>query len=196
MILLQGNAATVGMYGCGIPLGMLVDRKGPRIAGWIGGIMMGMSYYVLWAAYSDQPQTYSTMTLCIAGLMTGLGSSSGSVAAIKTCATNWPHHRGAATALPLGAFGLSAFAYTSISGLIFPNDAGHLLWFLTVGTFTTVMIGTMFLRLLSPPPSEHIYTSLSGKHTRSVSITSSTSPPKPLRHRTRSSIGNSSDEQG
>ena len=35
----------LGMYACGIPFGMLVDRKGPRWGVAIGAVLLGAGYY-------------------------------------------------------------------------------------------------------------------------------------------------------
>ena len=37
----------LGMYACGIPFGMLVDRKGPRWGVALGAILLGFGYYPL-----------------------------------------------------------------------------------------------------------------------------------------------------
>lgn len=140
------------MYATGIPIGFIVDGRGPRLAVFIGAICLAAGYFPLYSAYEKGPGQTNFGLLCFASLLTGIGSCSSFSGAIKVCATNWPQHRGTATALPLSAFGLSAFAYGSISGLAFPGDAGDLLLFLSIGTFTTVFVGMLFLRMLPPGP--------------------------------------------
>ncbi|KAF2218335.1 major facilitator superfamily domain-containing protein [Elsinoe ampelina] len=152
-----GNAGNLGMYATGIPIGLVVDGRGPRLAVLIGSICLAAGYFPLYIAYDRGPGQTNFVLLCLASLFTGIGSCSAFSGAIKVCATNWPHHRGTATAIPLSAFGLSAFAYTTIKQLAFPGDAGHLLLFLSIGTFTTVFAGMLFLRLLPPGTS---YTSV------------------------------------
>ncbi|KAF2154431.1 MFS general substrate transporter [Myriangium duriaei CBS 260.36] len=147
-----GNAANIGMYAVGIPVGLVVDNKGPRWATTMGVTCLVCGYFPLWSAYNKGPGQSSFFFLCLASLLTGIGSCSCFSGAIKVCATNWPRHRGTATALPLSAFGLSAFAYTTISGLAFPHDAGHLLLFLAIGTATTITTGMLFLRILPQTP--------------------------------------------
>ncbi|GAM85239.1 hypothetical protein ANO11243_032430 [Dothideomycetidae sp. 11243] len=145
-----GNAANIGMYAIGIPFGLIIDNKGPRWGTVIGAICLSCGYFPLWSAYNKGYGETSFLLLCLASLLTGIGSCSCFSGAIKVCATNWPRHRGTATALPLSAFGLSAFAYTTVSGLAFPHDAGHMLLFLAIGTTTTIVTGTIFLRILPP----------------------------------------------
>lgn len=134
----------------GIPVGLLVDGRGPRWGTTMGAICMICGYFPLWSAYNKGANQSSFLLLCLASFLTGAGSCSCFSGAIKVCATNWPQHRGTATALPLSAFGLSAFAYTSVGGAIFPHDAGHLLLFLAIGTTTTICTGMIFLRMLPP----------------------------------------------
>ncbi|PNS20993.1 hypothetical protein CAC42_3330 [Sphaceloma murrayae] len=145
-----GNAGNLGMYATGIPIGFIVDGRGPRLAVFIGAICLASGYFPLYSAYNKGPGGTNFGVLCFASLLTGVGSCSSFSGAIKVCAMNWPHHRGTATALPLSAFGLSAFAYGSISALVFPGDAGDLLLFLSIGTFATVFTGMIFLRTLPP----------------------------------------------
>ncbi|KAG6041738.1 hypothetical protein E4U39_006367 [Claviceps sp. Clav50 group G5] len=68
-------------------------------------------------------------------------------AAVKTSALNWPFHRGAATALPLAAFGLSAFFFSSLGAFLFPGDPNGFLKLLSCGTFSLICVGSLFLRV-------------------------------------------------
>lgn len=42
---LIGNAGNWGMYAAGIPLGYLVDTKGPRPAALLGAVLLGAGYF-------------------------------------------------------------------------------------------------------------------------------------------------------
>jgi nitrate/nitrite transporter NarK len=95
------------MYSLGIPLGMMVDAKGPRIAVILGAFLLALGYFPLHRAY--EKGSGPVPLLCVFSILTGVGGCSAFSAAIKTSALNWPHHRGTATAFPLAAFGLSAF---------------------------------------------------------------------------------------
>ncbi|KAK5146925.1 hypothetical protein LTR04_000950, partial [Oleoguttula sp. CCFEE 6159] len=68
-------------------------------------------------------------------------------------AQNWPQHRGTATAFPLSGFGLSAFAFTTISGFAFPDNTSSYLLLLAIGTFSLVFVSMFFLRVLPPQPT-------------------------------------------
>jgi hypothetical protein len=84
--------------------------------------------------------------------LTGAGSCFAFQASIKTAALNWPKHRGSATAFPLAAFGLSAFFFTSISGIAFPNSTSKYLLLLTIGTFCMSFFSTFFIRIPKSEP--------------------------------------------
>lgn len=143
-----GNAGNLGMYAMGIPAGLLIDSRGPRWGVLLGCICLAAGYFPLHRAYEAAGNGYSVGLLCFFGFLTGVGSCSAFSASIKTCATNWPRHRGTATAFPLSGFGLSAFLFTFVSGFAFPDDTAGLLLLLAVGTFCMVFTGMLFLRIL------------------------------------------------
>ena len=141
------------MYASGIPFGILIDTKGPRWAILIGSIALACGYFPLYSAYNKGPGSMGTSALCFFSFLTGMGSCSAFAGSIKVSATNWPHHRGTATAFPLSGFGLSAFIFTLIGSFAFPNDAGDYLLMLAVGTFVMVFTGMFFMNL--HPPSSY-----------------------------------------
>ncbi|XHG02071.1 hypothetical protein AWENTII_005432 [Aspergillus wentii] len=91
--------------------------------------------------------------LCFFTFLTGFGSCSAFGGSIKTAASNFPEHRGTATAFPLAAFGLSAFFWSSVSTAIFKDDTGRFLLLLAVGTFVLNIVSIPFLRILPPNDS-------------------------------------------
>jgi MFS family permease len=143
-----GNAGNLGMYAMGIPAGLLIDSRGPRWGVLLGCICLACGYFPLHKAYEAKGEGYSIGLLCLFGFLTGVGSCSAFSASIKTCATNWPRHRGTATAFPLSGFGLSAFLFTFVSGIAFPDDTAGLLLLLSAGTFCMVFVGMLFLRII------------------------------------------------
>lgn len=143
-----GNAGNLGMYAMGIPAGLLIDSRGPRWGVLLGCICLACGYFPLHRAYEASGKGYSVGLLCFFGFLTGVGSCSAFSASIKTCATNWPRHRGTATAFPLSGFGLSAFLFTFVSGIAFPDDTAGLLLLLGLGTFCMVFTGMLFLRII------------------------------------------------
>ncbi|KAL1305447.1 hypothetical protein AAFC00_002328 [Neodothiora populina] len=151
---LIGSAGNIGMYASGVPFGILIDTKGPRWSVLVGAIALACGYFPLWSAYNSGPGSMSVGTLCFFSFLTGMGSCSAFSGAIKVSATNWPHHRGSATAFPLSGFGLSAFAFTLVSTFAFPDNTAHYLLMLAIGTFGMVFTGMLFLQML-PPPSPY-----------------------------------------
>ncbi|KAL4978532.1 major facilitator superfamily domain-containing protein [Aspergillus desertorum] len=115
---LIGAAGNLGMYACGVPMGLLTDTRGPRLTTLIGAVSLGLGYFPLHLA-----------------------------------ATNFPEHRGTATAFPLAAFGLSAFFWSTTSAALFHGDTGQFLLLLALGTSLINLSSTPFMRLLAPDPA-------------------------------------------
>ncbi|CAD6452806.1 b26bfee3-410b-445f-b400-e7f381c97392 [Sclerotinia trifoliorum] len=159
---LIGLFGNLGMYSCGIPIGLLVDGKGPRPAVILGMLLLAAGYFPLYQAYNKGSGWLPL--LCLYSFFSGLGGCSAFAASIKTSALNWPHNRGTATAFPLATFGLSAFFFSAFTAFTFPGDAGHFLLVLACGTSGTVFLGFFFLRVI---PHAH-YSALPG-HNRSDS---------------------------
>lgn len=136
------------MYSLGIPVGVLVDAKGPRLAAILGGILLAAGYFPLHQAYDKG--SGSMVLLCIYSYFTGLGGCAAFAAAIKTSALNWPRHRGTATGVPLAAFGLSAFFFSMFAQFVYPGSTGDFLMLLACGTMGLVLIPLFFLRVLPP----------------------------------------------
>jgi hypothetical protein len=137
------------MYSAGIPIGMLVDSKGPRIAVLLGALLLAAGYFPLHRAYDSA--SGSMPFLCFFSYMTGLGGCLAFAASVKTSALNWPRHRGTATGFPLAAFGLSAFFFSSFAQFVLPGNTGHFLLLLACGTFGLVFVSSFFLRVLPHP---------------------------------------------
>ncbi|RDW92030.1 hypothetical protein BP5796_01424 [Coleophoma crateriformis] len=143
---LIGLTGNLGMYSVGIPVGILVDRKGPRLAVVIGFVCLAAGYFPLHQAYDRGSGSLPAM--CFFSFLTGLGGCAAFAASIKTSALNWPHHRGTATGVPLAAFGLSAFFFSIFSQFVVAGDTGDFLMLLATGTSGLVFISFFFLRVL------------------------------------------------
>ncbi len=151
---LVGLAGNLGMYTLGVPVGLFIDTKGPRLAVIAGSILLGLGYFPLRQAYESG--SGSVPYLCLVSYLTGLGGCMAFAASVKTSALNWPHHRGTATAFPLAAFGLSAFFFSVFGSLFFPGDTGAFLILLAAGTFGLTFVGFFFLRVLPHTPHYHV----------------------------------------
>ncbi|KAK6585084.1 hypothetical protein PZA11_001811 [Diplocarpon coronariae] len=146
---LIGLSGNLGMYSMGIPVGILVDAKGPRLALVMGALLLGGGYFPLHRAYDKGSGPLPL--LCVFSFFTGLGGCAAFAAAIKTSALNWPHHRGTATGFPVAAFGLSAFFFSIFAHFVMPGSTGDFLMLLACGTFGIVSVGFFFLRVIPHP---------------------------------------------
>ncbi|KAF6836223.1 major facilitator superfamily transporter [Colletotrichum musicola] len=142
---LIGLSANLGMYSLGVPVGMLVDHKGPRSAVIGGSILLALGYFPFHIAYDRAAG--AVPLLCFFSYLTGLGGCMAFAAAVKTSALNWPHHRGTATAFPLAAFGLSAFFFSTFGSIFFPGNTSAFLALLSFGTCGLTFLGFFFLRV-------------------------------------------------
>lgn len=142
---LIGTMGNMGMYASGIPLGYLVDNKGPHPGVLVGSIALGAGYFPIKRAYDGGPGSIGIGLLCFFSFLTGFGSCAAFQASIKTCALNWPLHRGTATAFPLAAFGLSAFFFTALSSIAFGDDTSDYLLLLAGGTFVLTFFSLFFI---------------------------------------------------
>lgn len=66
-------------------------------------------------------------------------------------ALNFPNHRGTATAIPLAAFGLSAFFFSCLSSWLFPGNTSDFLLVLAIATSTIVLVSYLFLQVVPIP---------------------------------------------
>ncbi|KAF1935785.1 MFS general substrate transporter [Clathrospora elynae] len=140
-----GTAANLGMYASGIPMGIITDRKSPRLAAIIGMFALFAGYYPIKLAYDGGPGYMNMSLISFCSFLSGVGSCAAFQAALKTATLNWPTHRGSATACPLAAFGLSAFFYTLIAGIAFPGNTSGLLTMLSLATSLLVLVSIPFL---------------------------------------------------
>ncbi|KAF5867000.1 hypothetical protein ETB97_006845 [Aspergillus alliaceus] len=184
-----GAAGNLGMYASGVPMGLLTDARGPRLTTFLGAVALGIGYYPIYLAYEHGKGSLSVGFLSLFSFLTGLGSCSAFSASIKTAASNFPNHRGTATAFPLAAFGLSALFWSAVSSIVFKDDTGRLLLLLALGTCILNLVSVPFLRLM--PPTE-AYIPLSRNRSPGVEYN------RP--HRTRSAdlryVPEESDEAG
>ncbi|KAJ4289100.1 hypothetical protein N0V90_011442 [Kalmusia sp. IMI 367209] len=143
-----GTSGNMGMYAAGIPVGMITDRKSPRLAGLIGMLSLFAGYYPIHVAYDKGAGSMSVGLISLCSFLSGVGSCAAFQAALKVATLNWPTHRGTATAFPLAAFGLSAFFYTLIAGIAFPGNTSSLLLLLSFGTSMVVLVALPFLHVV------------------------------------------------
>ncbi|KAI6781775.1 putative membrane protein-like protein [Emericellopsis cladophorae] len=142
---LIGLFGNLGMYTMGVPIGMFIDNGGPRPAVLAGSVLLAVGYFPLHRAYDSA--SGPVPLLCFFSYLSGLGGCMAFAAAVKTSALNWPQDRGTATAFPLAAFGLSAFFFSLLGGILFPGDPSDFLLLLGVGTCGLTLVGFFFLKV-------------------------------------------------
>ncbi|KAG0637737.1 major facilitator superfamily domain-containing protein [Tuber brumale] len=148
---LIGTFGNLGMYLSGIPSGILVDSKGPRLPLLIGAAALLIGYYPMYLAMEGGKGSTNVFALCFFSALTGVGSCCSFGGAMKAAALNFPQNRGTATALPLAAFGLSAFFFSFISSWLFPGNTSDFLLVLCLATSSIVFISFFFLRVIPVP---------------------------------------------
>lgn len=145
---LIGLFGNLGMYLAGIPSGMLVDNRGPRLPILMGSAFLCMGYFPIHLTMRNGRGYMGVPALCFFSTLTGVGSCCSFGGALKMAALNWPHHRGTATAIPLAAFGLSAFFFSSLSSWLFPGNTADFLLLLSLATSGIILIGFFFCRIV------------------------------------------------
>ena len=169
------------MYSLGVPVGIILDKRGPRPFVILGAIVLAAGYFPLHIAYDKG--SGSVAALCFFSFLSGLGGCMAFAAAIKTSALNWPSHRGTATAFPLAAFGLSAFFFSTLGALVFPGDPSGFLKLLAWGTSSLTTAGFFFLKVY---PDTHYRHVSPGDRRRSSSLSARMTSRQALKHDERS----------
>ena len=93
------------MYTAGIPIGLLVDTRGPRPGALMGAMLLGVGYFSLYRgmdfhvvqglvidiaiAYAGGPDSISIPWLCFFAFLTGVGGCASFAGAVKTCKTRY-----------------------------------------------------------------------------------------------------------
>ena len=96
------------MYIAGIPVGLMVDNKGPRPGAFCGCLSLGLGYFSIYRgrrsqctsyvfadpfpAFQSGPGSIGLPWLCLFAFMTGIGGCAAFAGAIKTCERlHWPY---------------------------------------------------------------------------------------------------------
>jgi hypothetical protein len=79
-----GTMGNLGMYASGVPVGILVDGRGPRPSVLLGGACLALGYFPLKMAYDGGEGSMNIALLAFFSFLTGLGSCAAFSASIKT----------------------------------------------------------------------------------------------------------------
>ncbi|ODQ66926.1 MFS general substrate transporter [Nadsonia fulvescens var. elongata DSM 6958] len=125
---LLGMIGNLGMSLSGPLTGAVVDRHGPKLPVLVSSILLFMGYRIVIGLYESEHLGNNCFGLVSIGLaLIGVGSNLGFASAVRCAATNFPKRMGAATAVPLAAFGLSALFFSAWASIVYPgNTTGFL----------------------------------------------------------------------
>ncbi|GAA5922365.1 uncharacterized protein JCM15063_003279 [Sporobolomyces koalae] len=168
-VMASGNA---GVYLSGPFVGILVDRRGPRIMLSFAATVLFFGYLGLKSLYDGgregMYERVGITGLALCQFLTGIGGSAALASAVKATSQSFSKsRRGAAMATVLSCFGLSAFFYSSLShaNLVAADDptSGFLL-LLALGCGISMVLGAVFVRPCPPnttdATSSHQYLSV------------------------------------
>lgn len=134
----------------GLPAGLLIDRFGPQRSIVLGSLCIFTGYFTLNRIYTLQIS--SLFFICVGMAFIGFGSVTSFFLGLKAVQANFPHHRGSAGALPVGAYGLAATLFSFIAAKFFDGDSGGLLAFLAYFCGSIAFLGSWFIHIYEPKP--------------------------------------------
>lgn len=152
-------AVNIGSGTGGLPAGILIDRAGPQIAITVGCVCIFLGYFSLHLIYVNE--VGSLAFVCILMIFVGFGSVTSFFAGLKAVQANFPNHRGAAGALPIGAYGLSATVFSVVAAKFFDGQTGNLLEFLAFICGSVMFTGSWFVHVYSAPILIHLSSAVS-----------------------------------
>ncbi len=128
------------------PAGRLSDRYGPRIVVVIGGILLGVGFF-LTSTITTKYQLYLYY-----GVIAGLGGGLVYLPPIATAPKWWPDRRALATGLTVVGLGLGSFIMAPLATSMINTFGGALPVFKYVGIAMLIMAVCAGLCLQNPPP--------------------------------------------
>lgn len=135
-------ALNIGSSLLGMFAGVLVDIN-PRIATLVGSISTLLAYTILYICYRNAISSMSLIFLAL--VLIGYGAISGLYSGMKVCTTNFPNHRGIASACPVSLYGLSGLLFSLICRNIFKGDIQAVFLFLLIACSLMSFIGVFTL---------------------------------------------------
>jgi len=102
-----GTSGQMGMSLSGVFAGMLIDRCRPTIPILLGAIFILAGYSTIYHSFVVSAKNMAL--LVPAYILAGCGNTLVFNASVRTAAMNFPNRRGTVIAVPMSAFGLSAF---------------------------------------------------------------------------------------
>lgn len=138
-------ASNIGSGFGGLPAGLVIDHWGPANAILLGSLSVCAGYFALYEIYVHRIE--SLILICIAILFVGFGSILGFFSTLKAAQSNFPKHRGAASAFPVSSYGLSATIFSLIAALAYSDNTAGLLLFLSLFCGAVTFLGSFFVNI-------------------------------------------------
>lgn len=132
----------IGSSLLGMFAGVLVDIN-PRLATLVGSICTFLAYTILYICYKNAISSISLISLAL--VLVGYGAISGLYSGMKVCTTNFPNHRGIASACPVSLYGLSGLLFSLICRNTFKEDIQTVFLFLLITCSSMSFIGVFTL---------------------------------------------------
>ncbi len=128
--------------------GALVDRKGPRLVGFIGAVLFGSG--LILAGYANEVQSIPLLYVAY-GLIAGLGGGFGYVTPVTTLIRWFPDKRGLVTGLAVMGYGLGSFVMGNVGPSLILSLGVARVFFLW-GAASLLLVSGAMLFLHNPPP--------------------------------------------
>ncbi len=127
--------------------GALVDRKGPRLVGFIGAVLFGSG--LILAGYANAVQSIPLLYVAY-GLIAGLGGGFGYVTPVTTLIRWFPDKRGLVTGLAVMGYGLGSFVMGNVGPSLILSLGVARVFFLW-GAVSLLLVSGAMLFLHNPP---------------------------------------------
>ncbi|GMM54731.1 hypothetical protein DAKH74_013470 [Maudiozyma humilis] len=126
--------------------GMIIDYN-PALSCLIGAITTFFAYMILSICYKNAISNVFLISFAL-GLV-GFGSISGFFAGVKVCTTNFPRHRGTATACPIALYALSGMVFSTICAKWFGDNMLGVFRFLQVVCTLMILVGVFTVKIVT-----------------------------------------------
>lgn len=133
------GSSLLAMFG-----GMISDFS-PALSCFVGSVTTFLAYALLAISYKKSISNVYVISLAL--VLVGFGSISGLFAAVKVCTTNFPKHRGTATAFPISLYALSGMMFSTMCAKFFGDNMLNVFKFLLVACSLMILVGSFTLEI-------------------------------------------------
>uniref|UniRef100_A0A060SWH2 ARAD1A01606p n=1 Tax=Blastobotrys adeninivorans TaxID=409370 RepID=A0A060SWH2_BLAAD len=130
--------------------GLIVDKLGLLVPCFLGTTFLCLGYSYVYHAYKYSISVVPLIAVAL--VVAGFGSTLTYNACVKCSALNFPHRRGTATSIPMSAFGLSAFLFSTVAGVAYPGDTNGFLKVLAILTTGLSVVCIPYMKVYDTEP--------------------------------------------